>query len=91
MAGAPLHLTDKRRVHSGGDELIPQKFPLRADAAGVPDFHSGPGKGHRLIQALSAAVDLKGQGAHGLPGLDEVVYLIDVVDVQRAEVQYAHL
>ena len=87
VAAAARHGADEARVHAVRPERVEQQAAVLADEPGVKDGKSGPRCGDRLVQPLAAGKDLKAAAGLGLAAAHGVRYRIDVIDIERAEVQ----
>ena len=98
----PVHLDDgvavgqvgpaeKAAVHAAVDQTLAQELALAADEARVVDLRAGHGEGDGLVEALAAAADGIVRGGQGLPCPGQMVHVIDVVDIQGADVQDSHI
>ena len=61
------------------------------DSPGMSGCHAGTGQRDRLVEPLAAGQALVIETAEGLAGADKMIDLVNVVDVDRANVEHAHL
>ena len=77
-------------VHAAVLQPGPQHFPLGPHQPGVVDLRPSHSQSYGLVQPLAAAAEAVGDSGDGLTGLCQVVHGVDVVDVQRANIQNLH-
>ena len=68
-----------------------QGFPACTEAAGMDDGRPGPGQRDRLVQAFSACLYSAGKDRQCFTGLNEVIHIVYVIQIEGTKVQDAHL
>ena len=65
---------------------IQEHGAVLTDQTAVVDFHAGLGQCTGLVHALAAQEGIPGAGSLGLAGQDDMVYGVDIVNVQRTDI-----
>ena len=69
---------------------IQKGLAVLADHAALIDLDARPRERDRLIQPLAAQKDLDAAGGLGFPGRHDVIHPVYIIQIHRADVQYAH-
>ena len=77
-------------VHMGGFKGLFEEHSVFADHPRMKCLYSGAAERDRLIETFAACVDSVGCGTQGFSRSDKMIDLINVIDIQRTEIQYLH-
>ena len=90
MAVGGIHLADEISMHTVLFAGIQEGLAAVADQTAVIDFHSGLGQCHGLVDALAAQEHIAGAGGFGFAGENDVVHAVNIVQIQRTDIQNSH-
>ena len=82
---------DVGHVDAEGRQAVHQPAAVPPDAAGVGHRRPGQGQGRRLVGPLAAGEDPVAAAGQGFPRPNHVIDVVDVIDVEGAEVEDRHL
>ena len=90
MAGLGIDGADIVRVDTEFLAGIQEGLTVITDHAAVVDFHTGLCQCAGLVHTLAAQENITGKGGFCFTGKDDVVYRVDIVDIQGSDIQNFH-